>query len=192
MHILDRETRLRLTGWLLHGAGLLVLAAGGAAFHLVIAKAYRQRCDTNEAEAARLIKVLETSRETQQEHQRLKSELARLERNAETMRLRIPDQPQESEFLRQVAEAANDTQLHILHYERKSLVASTAYAQFDIRLSCRGGYESLCRFLDRLNHLPRATVIKKLDVNARDNPERYPVDMTLTLYCRSSATPGSG
>jgi len=192
MQALDRKTKLRLTGWLLHGAGVLSLAAGAVTCHVVTANVYLQRRNANDAEAARLAGVLETSRETYQEHRRLSGELAQLERNAETMRLRIPDQPQEAEFLRQVTQTANATQLRILNYERKSVIIGKTHAEFDIRLNCCGAYDSICKFLDRLGQLPRVTVVKKLNILARDNPERYPVDMTLTLYCRSGAAPGNG
>jgi Tfp pilus assembly protein PilO len=183
---------LRRLGWLIHAGGALCLLAAGVTYHLVSVTYVAGQRERNDGEIQRLESLLSTTEEIRQTHKRRSEVLARLERDAELMRQRIPDQPQEAEFLRQVTQAATDERLRIIHYDRGQLVVKPTHSEFIIRLQCDGDYASICGFLDRLGSLPRVTTVERMDVTAPSGANRYPFDLTLTLYYAAKQMPNQG
>jgi Tfp pilus assembly protein PilO len=192
MYTKDRERKLRLLGWLIHGCGALGIVVAGLAYHFVAVRLITQQRESNESEIAGLEMRLSSAEATRQDHRRLSDELAGLERDAETMRQRIPDQSREAEFLLQVNEAARLEDLTIVNYERSPVVSRRTHSEFQIRLVCEGNYASICAFFDRLANLPRVTTVQKMNVTASDRSSRYPLDITLLLYYGARNAPGKG
>ena len=192
MSTYDGQVRLRAVNWLLHGAGLLSIGLTVAAVYVGIDRTCVQPRSKQDTEAARLVTVLETAGEVLQQHRKLTDELAQLERNALLMRERIPDQPREAEFLRQVTAAAEAVKLRIVNYERQGVIATETHSEFDVRLNCQGSHAAICEFLDRLERLSRVAVVKNVSIVARDNIGSYPMDLTLTLYYRTGSAPAQG
>ncbi|MFV2066246.1 MAG: type 4a pilus biogenesis protein PilO [Pirellulales bacterium] len=182
MYAHDRDKNEAMLGVLLHIAGVVSLAACGFGFHFSVSKLIAQQGRKNLVETVRLERVLKTADDTRNKHEQLTEDLAALERDAEKMRQRIPDQPQETEFLRQVAQAALGEELKILNWECGERREKETHTEFEIRLVCEGEYESICGFLDRLGHLSRVTTVQRMNVTARDGQRSYPLDMTLMLY----------
>lgn len=181
----NSESKLRWLGWLLHGIGLLSVALTAitvreATIHSCVYP--RQRL---EAEAVRLTPVLATAGTVFQEHRRVQQELGELENNTRAMRDRIPDQPQEAEYLSALSKVAQEVEFSIDNYERQASTAAPSHTEFDVRVEGNGSYVSFCRFLDRIHQLPRIAVVKRLTVNARDKSTDYPFDMVLTLFYRN-------
>lgn len=174
--------RLKMLGWLLHGAGLVTLLAAGYAVyclaHLPLAK-------KSEACADRIAVVdglLDNSEEIRAAHSRFKDSLAEIRRRADALRQRIPDRPCETEFLEQMNEAANKEGLEIRDYRRGAVTVKDTHSQLEVHVQCVGSYPKTCRFLDRLARLPRISTVEKVTINSDSSVEAYPVDLTLRLY----------
>jgi Tfp pilus assembly protein PilO len=182
MYTHDYDKHLRWTRWLIHGTGVLSLVAAGLIYHLVVSSLIAQQREKNKTEIAQLEGFLDQAEETRHEHEQRRKELAELERDAETMRQRIPDQPREAEFLRHVTHAAEEEKLRILKYERGRVTEKKTHSEFEIRVLGEGNYASICGFLDRLADLSRVATVQKMYVTATDPSKDYPLDITLTLY----------
>ena len=104
----SNDRKLMLLGWLFHLGGLVTLALGACVYQFVFSGLIAQRQVADAAEIAKFETLLETERYAGREFARLQAELKRLEASAEAARQRIPETPQEAEFLAQISAAANE------------------------------------------------------------------------------------
>jgi Tfp pilus assembly protein PilO len=183
-----RNRQLRTLGIVLHAVGLFTVAGCVLAFHLLGSSVVAEQTGRNSLQTAGLERLLKTAGRTRERHERLAAELEALERDAENMRLRIPDRPEETEFLRQLTQVADEEHLRILNWERGRLDERPTHTEYEIRLVCEGKYPAICGFLDRLDHLPRVTSVQRMSVQATDESKEYPFDMTLKLYFGARAS----
>ncbi|MGM0487524.1 MAG: type 4a pilus biogenesis protein PilO [Planctomycetota bacterium] len=112
------------------------------------------------------------------------TELEKAHAHAQQLRQRIPDDPDEAEFLKQVSRLAAATGLEIRDYRRGSLAVKESYSELQINLTCSARYAELCRFLEALDELPRILTIEKLAISSPDEGDEYPVDLSLSVYFR--------
>lgn len=178
----DRARNLVTLGWLLHVAGVMPLLVGLLAYYL----AFRAPLVVTERNLSdRMATVSELLSHTSEYRAELKLAEAALERQqqrAVEVRDRIPDQPNDAEFLRSASEAAADSGLSIKDYSRGAVTRGTTFSQIDIRLECEGKYEDICRFLDRMEHIPRVARVMSMEITAESSDELYPLVLMIRLY----------
>ena len=126
--------------------------------------------------------MLEDARGIRGELAALGSQLESQQRRAAEVRRRIPDDPDEAEFLRQLSEAASRGGVVIEDFNRGGMTARAGFCQLDVSLRCGGSYDDICRFLDQLEGFPRITKIVSLDLISAGRSERYPMQLTIRLY----------
>lgn len=178
----SNDRQLMTLGWLVHLGGLLTLVVGGAAYQLFISNLIAQRQTTNAEEIARLETLLENERDTGRELARIQAELGRLEASAEAARRRIPETPEEAEFLAQISAAANEKGLQIQDFTRGAVTVLPTHSQLQIRLTGEGDFSSICGFFDEMANFSRVATVSMMSLSVPANSEIYPLDMTLTLY----------
>lgn len=187
----DREQNLRMTGWLIHAAGFLGIIAVVALYQIVVSALIAREKQDIAAESFEKTQFLSHAEAIRAEHERLTAQLERLETNAVTMRLRIPEHPREAEFLKQLTQAADDEGLKIHKYERGSLERKPTHSEFHVKLSCEGDYRAIVGFLDRLAKLPRAVTVQSMNLTA-GTADTYPFELSLLLYYAAQAAEAKG
>jgi Tfp pilus assembly protein PilO len=174
--------RLKMLGWCLHAAGLVVLGAAGFAVYslayLPLAKE-EQNCV---ARMSVIDKLLVESAKVRAAHATFKDSLEKIQDRTEALRQRIPDRPCETEFLEQMNQAADEEGLEIRDYRRGTVTVEDAHSFLEVRVLGTGTYREICGFLDRLARLPRISTVEKVTINSDATTEAYPVDLTLRLY----------
>ncbi|MFW6170704.1 MAG: type 4a pilus biogenesis protein PilO [Planctomycetota bacterium] len=108
---------------------------------------------------------------------------------ARELRERIPDGPNEADFLKQLSGAAEASGLKIQDYRRGGSAVKESYSSLQINLICSARYVQLCRFLEQLDELPRILTIEKLTISTPDDGDEYPVDLSLSVYFRGQQQP---
>jgi len=186
----SNDRKLMVLGWLFHLGGLVTLVLGGCVYQFVISGSITHRQTANAEEIARLEAVLETERGTERDFARLQAELVRLEASAEAARQRIPETPQESEFLAQISEAANEKGLQIQNFTRGAVTVLETHSQLQIRLTGQGDYASICGFFEKMANFSRVATVSNMNLSIPADSEIYPLDMTLTLYFGARAPQG--
>lgn len=116
-------------------------------------------------------------------------ELKRGQAYARELRERIPEGPNEAEFLKQLSRAAEASGLRIQDYRRGNSAVKESYSSLRINLTCSARYVELCRFLEQLDELPRILTIEKLTISTPDDGDQYPVDLRLSVYFRGQQQP---
>ena len=178
----DPNRKLRLVSWSLHGLGALIACAIGLAAELV---GYRP-LDVEVAACARqtagLQEVIQDGGRLRAEHARLRQELALAREQSADLIKRIPDQPEEADFLAQLSQLADESGLKIRDYRPGVITPRSSYATMKVDLSCAGNYESICTFLEGLAELPRHCTVVRFEIDSSSQVELYSVEISLELY----------
>ena len=182
MFVPEINKRLRIVAAILHALGALGLVAAAGSYALGIAPGFQHQRQRDTSELKRLQSLLSGASEIRHRHIELTSRLAELEQRAETMRQRIPDDPRDADFLREVSLAAEAEGLSLDDYRRGNAVDAATHSQLEIHLKTSGSYPSICGFLDRLANFPRVVKVQWMQLAASNHSQIYPLDMTLVLY----------
>ncbi len=186
MFPLNQETEIRALRWLLNGACAVVLF--GLLFTvrsvwLTSLTGERQRA---ERETEMIHKRMTETEQISDEHDRLTKLMQSLQDRAENIRARIPDQPNEGEFLHQATQAAEEAGVSLDKYRRGKIILDGDHSKLEVHMSFNGKYSSICRFIDRLERLPRISRTSNMILNHNQKSDNYPVELTLTLFFRSA------
>jgi Tfp pilus assembly protein PilO len=167
--------RLNITGALV--AAILVL--GGA--WLVLGPLTR---DTAEISSRLDIfhEMLRDEGHLRAEHVKLCQQLDVARRQDAALRKRIPEGPQEADFLLHVSRAATEAGLQITDYRPGVVTAGKSCSALRVEMSCEGNYRSICSLLDRLRELPRHCTVACLEIDAAAVPDKYLAKLGLELY----------
>ncbi|MBC8356456.1 MAG: type 4a pilus biogenesis protein PilO [Planctomycetes bacterium] len=182
MAAIANDRKLMVLGWLFHLGGLATLVLGAFVYQFIVSGVLTHQQSANATAIAELEVLLETERHTEREFASLQEELVRLEASAEAARQRIPESPQESDFLAQISEAAIEKGLSIQNFTRGEVTVLETHSQLQIRLQGAGDYASVCGFFEKMKTFSRVATVNHLNLQIPANSEIYPLDMTLTLY----------
>jgi Tfp pilus assembly protein PilO len=116
------------------------------------------------------------------EHARLCQQLEAARQKDEALRNRIPDGPQEADFLAQVSRAAGEVGLQITDYRHSGITGGKLCSAMRVELSCEGDYQSICSLLDRLQELPRYSTVARLEINSIAPQAKCLAKICLELY----------
>ena len=177
------DLRLARYGRCLHVAGLVIAVVLFAVVYVPALGAlwHTETRITGQIDAA--TRLLDSADALREEHGKL------LERQAETqirtaqLMARIPDAPQESEFLAHIARLAQQSSLSIRNFRPVATRARDRDSEVEVHLSAEGRYEGLCRFLAGLETLPRLCSVTRLSVvNEKPASGTLPVEITFVIY----------
>ncbi|QDU40142.1 Pilus assembly protein, PilO [Maioricimonas rarisocia] len=188
-----KDTRLVQLDRGLHAMGAVIagmILIGGLLFVRRSLAAERTSLDSSITEAE---SVLDEADSIRSEHAQLKKRLADLQQRTGELMARIPATAHEAEFLAQLSELASECQLVISSYRPESPVATERYQHLDIELVAGGSFDSLCRFLEGLESLPRLCRLTRLEVESASGDDgSYPVTMKLRIFfAPEHATPAN-
>lgn len=176
------ELESRRLGHLLHLVGLAVLLMLLGVYYGTFCRHLHQEAELADLEATRLENQVFSRSVVHREYEQRVKERDELMRRAASIRERIPDSPEEAEFLRQVTEAADREGLTIRDYKVGMASATPTHSCLDVRLQCQGNYHSICGLLDHLARLPRIASVQRLRVLAPTDADDYPLEIGLWLY----------
>lgn len=136
-----------------------------------------------EKQAAEGVAFLDRKPAIHARHTRLTEQLAASEALLANLLARIPDEPQESEFLAQLVQLAQESGLATKEFRPGETTKEGKLGQVEIQFSASGTYEQICRFLAGLQSMPRFCRVNSLKVTVEDPlADTYPVDVGLMVY----------
>lgn len=186
------DRKLLILGWMFHLGGLVTLVLGACAYQFVITGLITHQQTANADEIARIESLLESDRNVSRDFSELQQALSRLEASAEAARQRIPETPEESEFLAQISAAAQEKGLAIENFTRGAVSDLGTHSTLQIRLTGEGDYASICGFFEKMAGFSRVATVTNMRLAIPPQSEIYPLDMTLTLYFGARAPQGGG
>lgn len=182
-----RHHHLQALGSALHGVGMMVsfallaVIAWGAVAPLESQQAAdRERC-------LHLDRLIAGRPSVERQHAELKQKLESVLQRKEQLRRRITDGAREGEFLRQVSKAADETGVRLREFRPGAISRTGRYGAMRIELNCDGTYEAICRFLERLDQLPRLAIVERMEVSSPRHAASYSFKLSLDIYFASGA-----
>lgn len=115
-------------------------------------------------------------------HQSLEAELAKSQQATTELLQRIPTAPRESDFLAQVCRLADRTGMEVADYHPGTVEKRENHHEMEVKVSTRGEYAALSKFLEQVDHLPRLCRLTQLDVVAAPAGETLSVEMSFRIY----------
>lgn len=125
--------------------------------------------------------IQQTSKITQTRRQ-LERQLAEKEKATADLLKRIPVSPQESEFLAQVSHLANETGLEIVDYHPGAVEPLETHHEMEVKISARGDYPAVCRFLNESSEMPRLCRLIQLTIGSESSGDMLPIELTFRIY----------
>ena len=183
--------QLTVMRYVIHAAGLASLIVVGCGYHFVVSAVLTHQQRLNAKETTRLEELLQHAGDVRRQHGELLQRLSDLERSAEEIRHKIPDQPEESDFLEQISTAAKARGLIIENYTRGGVTTTATHSLLEIRMTGAGDFPSICGFFEEMANLSRVATVRRLSLAVPTNSDIYPLDITLTLYF-GARTPRGG
>ena len=182
MHSADPNRKLRVLSWSLHGLGALIACAIGLAAEMVGYRPLDAEVAGCARQTAELQGAIRDGERLRAEHARLRRDLASAREQSADLIERIPDQPQEADFLAQLSQLADDSGLKIQDYRPGVITPRSSYATMKVDVICAGDYESICTFLDGLAELPRHCTVVRFEIDSASQGELYSVELSQELY----------
>jgi Tfp pilus assembly protein PilO len=178
----SNDRQLRITSRCLQAAGLAV-ALG--IWGLLIGLAYLPLAAAEDEAASQLQSTqlfLASTKKIHAEHERLLHEFGVLDKQRASIMARIPDGPQEADFLAQITTTAHDCGLQMQEYRTGAVSSHPRFQELEVALNLSGDYPGLCKFLDRLHQLPRFCLLSDLNIDSEAGAEQLPIEMKLRIF----------
>jgi Tfp pilus assembly protein PilO len=182
----NETVKLRTFDALLQVGLLAPVVLGSLVVYFGVLSPLRTRAAAVRAQCEQIQNKLQSAPVVRRENQHLKNRLADLQSRAEVVRLRIPDGPEEAEFLHEVHQAAEGAGLRLEDYRRGNVVVGPRHSQLEVHLVGLGNYDSLCRFCQGVDGLRRQTQPKSMLLRANPESGTYRLELTLLLFYRSA------
>lgn len=176
------DNQVRKFEWMLNGCclvfALIILGLFlGILTRPLISSSIKYRSDSRE------LKLFLNDRfKIEKEHDELISKFMQFDQRREGIMARIPDNPQESVFLSQISQAAKNCGLSVQEFRPSTAKRNERFSEMEIELSSFGNYDSLCRFLELIDELPRYTLVSDISLDTGGSDESFPVQMKLRIF----------
>jgi len=167
--------------WLKVGLSALTLTVM-VGIYLVVFRPVLGQIEVVHEEATKLRDLIQRAPEIATRQQTLTVELANSQKAETELTKRIPAAPRESDFLHQISQLADQIGLQVTDYRPGVIDQRENHHEMEVKVNTRGNYESLCKFLKQIDHLPRLCRLTQLDVNTDVKDQDLNVDMSFRIY----------
>jgi Tfp pilus assembly protein PilO len=168
-------------------AAALVLGLCGAYFGIycpIHAETARLQASSQE-----LQQLIDNTSHISQTKKELEDDLAAKRAAAEKLLERIPTAARESDFLAQVCQLAHANEMEVADYHPGAVHELENHHEMEVKISARGEFSALCRFLRQADDMPRLCRLVHMDVGSTLDSERLEATLTYRIYFAPQTTP---
>ncbi|WP_197526475.1 type 4a pilus biogenesis protein PilO [Botrimarina colliarenosi] len=116
------------------------------------------------------------------DHAEMQRELEGLLARVEEVNNRIPDDPNEGDFLSDLTRLAREGDVAIEDFRRGATSVSPTHSAVTVTVNLRGSYRGVCGLIDGVAKLPRLAELTQLTLRRGLDGTEYAVSMTYALY----------
>ena len=186
---LDRFDKIKSYDLALNGTLFAATAIVLTVFYFIAIRPLDHQLSDQRHHLDRLKRTILRTSDISQKRQQLEAELSVAEQTTTKLLQRIPTSPRESDFLAQVCHLSNEVGMEVADYHPGVVDRRENHHEMEVRLSMRGTYESLCKFLEQVDGVPRLCRLIQLDVSHGTNTERLAVEMSFRIYFAPNSEP---
>lgn len=164
-----------------HAGGVVLLTLFAVVVQVFVRGPLSASHDAEAQRAAEMKQRLHAVADTRQKHARLHERLRESQELAESVRRRIPEQPQQSQFLHAITAAADKYGMNIKDFAVGNVAERVTHYEVGVSFSSAGDFEKICRFLDAIMTMQRVVTLENLTIRSETDSRVYPFDVTLQL-----------
>lgn len=162
----NRKRELGMTRLSVHLGALLALLICGVVYSVLIIRPQEVARQELADQTQRLESLRQAALASRSTEMDLRTTLARIEEREAHLRSTIPAAADEHEVLQAVTQAADETGLQIVDYQRTGIVDEQTHSSLRLDVKCRGEYAPMCHFIDRIRNLDRLILVERLRVTS--------------------------
>ena len=162
------------------GATVALMIAGAGYSYSTASESGQEATWENTIESGQ--ELLENRSQIFQDRDIAECELFAMNKRLDELTALIPNNPESSRFLAQLAELGGNSKLEIQNFRPGPTEKTDNMQRMRVQLSGAGHYECICLFLNGLRSLPRLTRVTKLQVDPLNQKGIYPVHMELSIF----------
>ena len=134
--------------------------------------------------------MLERAKDFQASSIRIKEQLKSVKSELSDLQAKLPENPEESQFLRELSERASATGVSLSDFRPGGVSQRPHCKDIELRLRGTGSYASICRWLDRLRDVPRIMRISHVTISGPSAADAdCLIDLQLSLVFGVNASP---
>ncbi|MCA9230679.1 MAG: type 4a pilus biogenesis protein PilO [Planctomycetales bacterium] len=171
----------KLAEWGLHAGGLAAVGLALLAFYHLVYLRLAEQGETHAIRAEQLQKLLATAESVRDNHRSFRIELEKLEIETASMRSRLPQDLQKSQFESSLRNAAATTAFKFGAAQWKPSATTSTHSRAEVTVTGNGSFASICKFLNEINQLARITKISSLALETSNESASYPLEVTFVL-----------
>lgn len=115
-------------------------------------------------------------------HAEQEKRLERLLAYVDDVNRRIPDKPQENEFLADITRLAGECGLVIEDFRRGKTIETPTHSAVSVEITTHGDHTGICKLINSVAELPRLVELTDLAIENDGADGHYPVNMAYLLY----------
>ena len=188
----DRALPLRRLSYLLQGgAGLIALLILGIGW--LLANVMADRASDLDQAAEQAVALRSRSRQIRNQFKVLTTKVKAAQEDVEQAQARLGVGPQESRFIAQLTDLAEQYGLEVAEIRPGSTSLHASFGILELQLSGTGSYDGLCSFLAAMDKLPRICHVAGMNVGVMDaEAESLRIDLKMQLlFSLPTAEPAS-
>jgi len=159
---------------------VVALTFGG--FISLVYQPLLQKQAAHESRTQQLDLLVEQTGAAGSNYRALRSRLETMQESLTELHRQLAGHPTESEAIGEIGDIATQVGLEVLDYQIGLTESCLTYSQTEVELRCHGSYTSICRFLEKIEHLTKVTKLSKFELNSAKNSHGYPIQLTFVLY----------
>ena len=177
----------RMFAWSLHlaGAAVVLLVLGG--FYALVYQPLECKNVERTERSEQLDVLLVQTGPVGGQYRRLRSELAKMKTSVAELESQFEGAQSGEEVIENISQLATDVNLEILDYQIGLAESLPTHSQIEVAFRCRGAYASICRFLEKTEHLTKTTKLSKFELDSSSNSGSYPIQLTFVLYSEAKS-----
>ncbi|MFB3920440.1 MAG: type 4a pilus biogenesis protein PilO [Terriglobia bacterium] len=140
---------------------IIPLGLAGAVFYLYVFPLSAKKT-AMQAEYTRLRAENQKNQAVERERTELLNRIAQLEKQLETLRTIVPDEPDTDEFVRMVYDTARGSAIYMRNFTAQPLVTRDYYMEMPFSVKIDGTYYQMLSFFDRLAKQQRIVSVSGL------------------------------
>lgn len=144
---------------------VIPIALAGGVFYMYVLPLSAKKTSL-QAEFTRLRGENQKNQAVERERTELLNRIAQLEKQLETLRTIVPDEPDTDQFVRMVYNTATGSTIHLRNFTAQPLQARDYYMEMPFSVRIDGTYYSMLNFFDRLAKQQRIVSVSGLSLGA--------------------------
>ncbi len=166
----------------LHLAGVAVILLTLGGFYGLVYQPLQRRQAEHRARTEQLKQLLVNTGTEAVEYRDLSNRLSKMKKTVENLHRQLADHASETMVIEELSGIAAEVNLEVLDYQVGLTKSLPTHSQTEVDFRCHGSYASICRFLEKAEHLTRTTKLSKFELKSEKNSRSYPIQMTFVLY----------